>query len=87
MNREEEKILGLHVYRVLSESRFVCSLMPSGAIGIIEGLSVKLPEGITPEKPVTVLFSRQLDGKDIQWSSQKKCFMCKVEDPGCMVLV
>jgi hypothetical protein len=39
---EEEMILGIHVYRVLSPTRFACSLMPSGASGIVEFSAISL---------------------------------------------
>ena len=87
MSKEEEKILGFHVYRVMSASRFACSLLPSGAVGVLEGVSVKLPEGISPEKPATVLFTKQLQGEEIQWSSERKCFVCVADNPQCIVLV
>ena len=41
---EEEMILGIHVYRVLSPTRFACSLMPSGAVGIVEFSAISLLE-------------------------------------------
>ena len=85
-------IMGLHVYRCISPSRLVCSLMPSGAVGILSvtGLINSPLNDATPENPITVVFRNpMLDEEPIQWSSQEKCFTCTaaaLEEAGMIVI-
>ena len=81
----EEKIMGLYVYRFITSSRFACSLMPSGAVGMMEGLSINQVKA-SPESPATVLFVKALDAKEIEWCSERKCFVCKAENPQFIVI-
>jgi hypothetical protein len=99
-DEEEEMILGIHVYRVLSPTRFACSLMPSGAAGIVEFSAISLLEeddnhqpnpltgalpNATPETPVTVVFRRAIPAPHMEWSSERKCFHCQL--PGVQAFV
>ncbi len=87
MNDNEEMIMGFYVYRIITPSRFACSLIPSGAIGIMEGLSIKIPTDTpSPESPMTVIFNKPLHGSEIQWSSDRKCFVCNSENPKMILL-
>lgn len=75
---DKVEINGLHVYHIISPTRFVCSLLPTGAIGIVEiayndGFYDRVRDMmITPKRPATLLFKHPLP--DLQWSSSKKCF-------------
>jgi hypothetical protein len=58
--------------------------MPSGGTGVLElpttilldKKEVDRVSQASAEKPVTVLFKRPLAEEEVQWSSQKKCFLC-----------
>ena len=56
--------------------------MPCGGTGVLELpimiLDTKQVSQASTEKPVTVLFKRPLAEEEVQWSSQKKCFLCLV---------
>jgi hypothetical protein len=100
-DEEEELILGIHVYRILSPTRFACSLMPSGAAGIVEfsaismlgeedetkknPLAAALPNA-SPEAPVTVVFQRAIPAPQIEWSSERKCFVCTLSKVQAFVI-
>ena len=53
--------------------------MPCGGTGVLELpimiLDTKQVSQASTEKPVTVLFKRPLAEEEVQWSSQKKCFI------------
>ncbi len=74
----KDEINGLHVYHIISPTRFVCSLLPTGAIGIVEITQNDVfydrirDMMITPKRPATVLLAPPLP--DFRWSSSKKCF-------------
>lgn len=91
---DSDLILGLHVYRYLSPTRFACSLMPSGAVGVVEFKSIGLPPDAapeaenpltaalpmaSPETPVTLVFKQAIQGHEIEWSSEQKCFLCNLQ--------
>lgn len=97
---EEENILGVYVYRFHSPTRYTCSLIPTGAVGILNfnsivmvpsegGRNDSLPRVLqkaTPEAPVTLLFKDPIPPHQIAWSSEKKCFMCEQQNVRVIVL-
>lgn len=99
---DPELILGLHVYRHLSPTRFACSLMPSGAVGVVDFKSISLPHDAapdaenplitalphaSPENPVTLVFQKAIPGDEIAWSSEQKCFVCNLQKVQVVVVV
>ncbi len=96
--KEEESILGVYVYRFISPTRYTCSLIPSGAVGIVnfnsvamvpENSSNNLPQTLqkaTPEAPVTLLFKDPLPPHQLAWSSEKKCFICELQKVQVIIL-
>ena len=72
-------IMGLYIYRIITPSRFACSLMPSGAVGMLEGLTISNNVQASTESPATLLFVKPVAAKQIEWSSEKKCFIYKAD--------
>lgn len=72
----EDSILGLHVHRFITPTRFVCTLIPLGAVGIME---TPQPLFTATQPDTTLTFQEAIPGHYVKWSSAKKCLYTEVD--------
>jgi hypothetical protein len=66
-----DTIEGLHIYRFITPTRIVCSLLPSGGVGVME-----VEDALTvTDTPATLRFESPMPGHRVQWCSARKCFL------------